>query len=56
MNTGLVLNDDITWVCYHGVFDFAYFLRNLLNIDLPETENEFIVDIKTYFPVLYDLK
>jgi hypothetical protein len=28
---GIVLNDDIKWICFHGSFDFAYFLKLLIN-------------------------
>jgi CCR4-NOT transcription complex subunit 7/8 len=43
-------------VCFHGGFDFAYFLRMLLNHDLPNEENEFLEVLKLYFPHYTDLK
>lgn len=31
MTSGLVLNPDIHWVCFHGDFDFGYILKSITN-------------------------
>lgn len=56
ISSGLVLNDDIKWVTFHGSFDFAYLLKNLLNSDLPNTMDQFMDSIRQFFPIVYDLK
>ena len=54
--SGLVLNDDIKWITYHGAFDFAYLLKVLTNCQLPGTMNEFESGIKVFFPQMLDAK
>ena len=56
MRVGLVLNEEIEWVSFHGVYDFAYFLRLVTGEELPEKESEFDDRLKTYFPHYYDVK
>lgn len=34
-NSGLVLNDRLTWICFHGCYDFAYLLKIMTNEHLP---------------------
>jgi CCR4-NOT transcription complex subunit 7/8 len=55
-SSGLVLNDEIKWITFHGSFDFAYLLKNLLCTDLPNTMDQFMDLIRQYFPNIYDLK
>lgn len=54
--SGLVLNENITWICFNGISDFAYLLKYLINDNLPEDEDGFIDLINLYFPNLYDIK
>ena len=56
MVSGLVLNEDITWISFNGFSDFAYLLKILLGDNLPEEESSFIEVINIYFPKLYDIK
>lgn len=53
---GLLLNEDISWVCFHGGFDFGYLIKMINTIALPNTESEFNKLLTTYFPAFYDLK
>ena len=54
--SGLVLNENITWISFNGISDFAYLLKYLINDILPEDEKSFIDLINLYFPNLYDIK
>lgn len=56
ITSGLVLNSDITWVCFHGIFDFAYLLKSLTNEDLPLDETTFQDLMLLYFNTFYDVK
>lgn len=44
------------WVVFHGSYDFAYLLKLVSNIPLPESVDEFYKEMKKYFPNIYDLK
>jgi len=54
--SGLVLNDDIKWITFHGGFDFAYLLRMVSGQDLPEEDIGFCNLLDIYFPSFYDIK
>ena len=55
--SGLVLCEGVQWVCFHGIFDFAYLLK-LLTGDktLPDDEYQFQDALKMYFPSYVDVK
>ena len=55
-NSGIVLNPKIFWISFHGSYDFAYMLNNLIGNTLPENEVEFTQILKGYFPNHYDIK
>ena len=55
-NSGLVLNPRINWISFHGSYDFAYLLSNLLGNSLPEKEDEFTKLLGCYFPNHYDIR
>jgi CCR4-NOT transcription complex subunit 7/8 len=54
--SGLVLNDKIKWVTFHGSYDFAYLLRVLSNQYLPDDEVPFNELLSLYFPNFYDVR
>ena len=56
ISSGLVLNEDINWVTFHGSFDFAYLLRLVMNQNLPNNLEGFFHQIKVFFPSIWDLK
>lgn len=53
---GLVLNPNIIWISFHGGYDFAYLLKNLLDNSLPKNEKEFTKILGYYFPNHYDIR
>lgn len=56
MSSGMVLNEDIHWITFHGAFDFAYFIKVLSNNKLPSTLEKFKSLLKIYFPSVVDIK
>lgn len=54
--SGLVLSPSITWIAFHGVYDFAYLLRILMGCDLPESQKEFLDVLHIFFPHMFDVK
>ena len=56
ISSGLVLNEDITYITFNGFTDFAYLLKLCLNLNLPENEDEFINTLNLYFPNYYDIR
>jgi CCR4-NOT transcription complex subunit 7/8 len=56
MISGLVLNEDIEWISFHGIYDFAYFLKIVTNQILPETEMAFFEMLKIYFQNYWDIR
>ena len=55
-NSGLVLNPNIHWISFHGSYDFAYLLSNLLSNSLPKNEKEFTDILGLFFPNHYDIR
>ncbi len=52
-----MLSSEVEWVCFHGIFDFAYLLKVLTGEDcLPADEFEFQETLRLYIPTLYDVK
>jgi CCR4-NOT transcription complex subunit 7/8 len=54
--SGLVLNENVKWVTFHGSYDFAYFIKALSNQSLPEDENIFNELLGIYFCNFYDVR
>ena len=54
--SGLVLNENVTWISFNGISDFCYMLRLVLNENLPNDEYNFFTNFKNYCPNLYDIK
>lgn len=56
ITSGLLLNDDLHWVSFHGIYDFAYLLKIITNLPLPEAEPNFFEILRMYFPHYYDIR
>ena len=52
----MVLNENLTWISFNGLSDFAYLLKALTGDNLPNTPEKFLELLKTYFPNAYDIK
>jgi CCR4-NOT transcription complex subunit 7/8 len=56
ITSGLLLNDELNWISFHGIYDFAYLLKVLTGLPLPENETVFFDSLKMYFPHYYDIR
>uniref|UniRef100_A0A6A7G872 poly(A)-specific ribonuclease n=3 Tax=Hirondellea gigas TaxID=1518452 RepID=A0A6A7G872_9CRUS len=56
LTSGLVLNDEVRWISFHGGYDFAYLTKVLSCLPLATKESEFFELLHAYFPYLYDVK
>lgn len=56
ISSGLLLNDEVTWISFNGFSDFAYLLNLATNQLMPENEEQFIRELNMYFPNVYDIK
>ncbi|XP_034104209.1 CCR4-NOT transcription complex subunit 7 isoform X1 [Drosophila sulfurigaster albostrigata] len=56
MSSGIVLMDNIKWLCFHSGYDFGYLLKLLTDQNLPADESEFFELLHLYFPNIFDIK
>ncbi|KAL0770961.1 hypothetical protein Bca101_036112 [Brassica carinata] len=56
LTSGVLLNENVHWVTFHGVYDLAYLLKVLIIQDLPEKPKGFDELIRLYFPRFCDIK
>jgi len=54
--SGLVVDDQVTWLTFHSGYDFGYLIRTMLLRDLPTEESKFFKFHRTFFPRSYDIK
>lgn len=56
IGSGLVLQEEVTWITFHSGYDFAYLLKAMTQIPLPAEYEEFYKILCIYFPKNYDIK
>jgi CCR4-NOT transcription complex subunit 7/8 len=56
ISSGLVCDEDVHWISFHGGYDFGYLTKLLLRLPLPDDETEFDIFMKKFFPSVYDIK
>lgn len=56
MSSGLVMNEEVKWISFHGCYDFGYLLKLLTCAPLPQSESQFFELLHEFFPSLYDIK
>lgn len=56
MTSGVVLDDNISWLSFHSGYDFGYLMKLLNQTNLPQDEADFFESLRIYFPKIYDIK
>ncbi|KAI9746620.1 MAG: hypothetical protein M1818_000333 [Claussenomyces sp. TS43310] len=56
ISSGLVCDDEVRWISFHGGYDFGYLTKLMICQPLPDNEVEFEVIMKKFFPKIYDVK
>ena len=54
--SGLVLNNKIRWITFHGDYDFAYLIKLLTGKSLPDSREHFDQILRIFFPHVFDVK
>jgi CCR4-NOT transcription complex subunit 7/8 len=56
ISSGLVCDEDVKWISFHGGYDFGYLTKLMTCKPLPDDEVEFDMVMKKFFPAIYDVK
>ncbi|KAK2196549.1 bifunctional CCR4-NOT transcription complex subunit 7-8-Pop2/Ribonuclease CAF1/Ribonuclease H superfamily/Ribonuclease H-like superfamily [Babesia duncani] len=56
ISSGVVMNENVVWISFHGCYDFAYLLKLLTCTSLPANQADFFELLHEFFPSLYDIK
>jgi len=56
VSSGLVCDEDVHWISFHGGYDFGYLIKLLHVLPLPNDEDKYNDVVEKFFPSLYDLK
>lgn len=56
ISSGLVCDDEVRWISFHGGYDFGYLTKLMIAKPLPDDEVEFDMLMKKFFPSIYDVK
>ena len=56
ISSGLIMNNSITFITYHSLYDFGYLLKIISCLPISENNLEFLNLLKKFIPNFYDLK
>lgn len=56
ISSGMVCDEDIKWISFHGGYDFGYLTKLMTCQPLLDDEVEFEILMKKFFPSIYDVK
>ncbi|KAF6004201.1 Ccr4-not transcription complex, subunit [Cyanidiococcus yangmingshanensis] len=56
ITSGLVLNEELTWITFHSGYDFGYLTKLCTADSLPMTRQEFQELVGLFFPRIFDIK
>jgi len=54
--SGLVVDQQVTWLTFHSGYDFGYLMRAMLLRDMPTEESQFFQFHRALFPRSFDMK
>uniref|UniRef100_A0A7E4VVK5 poly(A)-specific ribonuclease n=1 Tax=Panagrellus redivivus TaxID=6233 RepID=A0A7E4VVK5_PANRE len=54
--SGLVANEEVTWLTFHSCFDYGYLIKSIIIKNLPPESKDFIYLHKILFPRSFDIK
>lgn len=55
-SSGLLFNENIHWITFHGSYDFSYLMKEIMNQPLPPNSDMFFKITRIIFPNIYDIK
>jgi len=56
ISSGMICDEDIHWISFHGGYDFGYLTKLMICRPLPDDEIEFDMLMKKFFSSIYDVK
>ncbi len=56
LQSGLVMNPNLTWICFAGNFDIAYLIKIMMQEKMPSQRQTFKKYMDIFFPKLLDIK
>lgn len=56
VDSGLVLQDNVTWLSFHSGYDFGYLVKLMFPALLPKEDETYLKFVATWFRKIYDIK
>lgn len=56
IDSGLVLQDNVTWLSFHSGYDFGYLVKLMYPALMPKDDEEYLEFVKIWFRKIYDIK
>ena len=54
--SGIIYNPNTHWITFHGGVDFGYFMKLVLNLEMPLDEQTFFTHLAQTFSNFFDIK
>lgn len=55
IESGLLMNENVTWITYHSAYDLGFLINILMNDIMPNNRKDFEWWVHEYMPSLFDL-
>lgn len=56
IGSGLVLQDNVSWLSFHSGYDFGYLVKVMAGSQLPDDQEAYLRTVRIWFPRIYDIK